>query len=76
MGLIRQIWPQFDFTIDLTPDDDRPNPMDPALLISAMREQLSNSSMNMNSEMARQFTLETEQQPGRSLNRSKSGWSG
>jgi uncharacterized protein (TIGR03435 family) len=30
----------FDFTIDLTPDEGRPNPLDPALLLSAMREQL------------------------------------
>jgi uncharacterized protein (TIGR03435 family) len=30
----------FDFTLDLTPDDSRPNPLDPSLLISAMREQL------------------------------------
>lgn len=30
----------FDFTLDLTPDDTRPNPLDPALLITAMREQL------------------------------------
>jgi len=31
---------EFDFTLDLTPDDSRPNPMDPTLLIAAMREQL------------------------------------
>jgi uncharacterized protein (TIGR03435 family) len=31
----------FDFTVDLTPDDNRPNPLDPSLLISAMREQLN-----------------------------------
>jgi len=30
----------FDFTIDLTPDDSRPNPMDPTILITGMREQL------------------------------------
>ena len=30
----------FDFTLDLTPDDSRPNPLDPSLLISAMRDQL------------------------------------
>ena len=30
----------FNFTVDLTPDDNRPNPLDPSLLISAMREQL------------------------------------
>lgn len=30
----------FDFTFDLTPDENRPNPLDPSLLISAMREQL------------------------------------
>lgn len=31
---------EFDFTVDLTPDDSRPNPLDPSLLITAMREQL------------------------------------
>ena len=31
---------EFDFTFDLTPDESRPNPMDPTLLIAAMREQL------------------------------------
>ncbi len=31
---------EFDFTIDLTPDEDRPNHMDPTLLLTAMREQL------------------------------------
>jgi len=30
----------FDFTMDLTPDDGRPNPLDPSLLITAMRDQL------------------------------------
>ncbi|HWC95616.1 MAG TPA: TIGR03435 family protein [Candidatus Sulfopaludibacter sp.] len=30
----------FDFTLDLTPDDNRPNPLDPSLIITAMREQL------------------------------------
>jgi uncharacterized protein (TIGR03435 family) len=30
----------FDFTLDLTPDQSRPNPLDPSLLVSAMREQL------------------------------------
>jgi uncharacterized protein (TIGR03435 family) len=30
----------FDFTLDLTPDESRPNPLDPSLLITAMREQL------------------------------------
>jgi uncharacterized protein (TIGR03435 family) len=30
----------FDFTLDLTPDESRPNPLDPSLLISAMRQQL------------------------------------
>jgi uncharacterized protein (TIGR03435 family) len=30
----------FDFTLDLTLDDSRPNPLDPSLLIMAMREQL------------------------------------
>jgi len=31
---------EFDFTLDLTLDDSRPNQMDPSILISAMREQL------------------------------------
>jgi len=30
----------FDFTLELTPDESRPNPLDPSLLITAMREQL------------------------------------
>ena len=30
----------YDFTLDLTPDDSRPNPLDPTILLSAMREQL------------------------------------
>jgi uncharacterized protein (TIGR03435 family) len=30
----------FDFTFDLAPDENRPNPLDPSLLISAMHEQL------------------------------------
>lgn len=30
----------FDFTIDLTPDESRPNPLDPSLILGAMREQL------------------------------------
>ena len=31
---------EYDFTIDLTPDAERPNPMDATLLISAFREQI------------------------------------
>ena len=31
---------EFDFTLDLTPDEGRPHPLDPTLLITAMREQL------------------------------------
>jgi len=31
---------EYDFTLDLTPDETRPNPLDPTLLITAMREQL------------------------------------
>ena len=31
---------EYDFTLDLTPDETRPNPVDPTLLITAMREQL------------------------------------
>ncbi len=30
----------YDFTLDLTPDESRPSPLDPALLVSALREQL------------------------------------
>jgi uncharacterized protein (TIGR03435 family) len=30
----------FDFTIDLAPDESNPNPLDPSLLMRAMREQL------------------------------------
>lgn len=30
----------YDFTLDFTPDDDRPNPLDPALVMNAMRDQL------------------------------------
>jgi len=30
----------FDFTVDLTPDESLPNPLDPTLLMTAMREQL------------------------------------
>ncbi len=31
---------EFDFTFDLTPDDSTPNPMDPTLLMRALREQI------------------------------------
>lgn len=31
---------EFDFQVDLTPDDSQGNPVDPSLLITAMREQL------------------------------------
>jgi uncharacterized protein (TIGR03435 family) len=31
---------EFDFTLDLTPDEDRPSPLDPAILLGAMRDQL------------------------------------
>jgi uncharacterized protein (TIGR03435 family) len=30
----------YNFTLDLTPDESRPNPLDPSLLIAAMRDQL------------------------------------
>jgi len=30
----------FDFTIDLTPDESRPNPLDPTMLLSALRDQI------------------------------------
>lgn len=30
----------FDFTLDLTPDDARPNPLDPSLIVAAMQQQL------------------------------------
>ena len=31
---------EFDFSLELTPDDSRPNPMDPGFLMSAVRDQL------------------------------------
>ena len=31
---------EYDFTMDLTPDESSPSPLDPAHLINAMREQL------------------------------------
>ena len=31
---------EYDFTLDLVPDETRPNPLDPALLLSALRDQL------------------------------------
>ncbi len=31
---------EFDFSLDLAPDENRPNPMDASLLLSAMREQI------------------------------------
>jgi uncharacterized protein (TIGR03435 family) len=30
----------FDFSLDMTPDEDRPNPLDPAIVLAAMRDQL------------------------------------
>ena len=30
----------YDFTLDFTPDENRPNPLDPSLIISAMHDQL------------------------------------
>jgi len=30
----------FDFTLDLAPDENQPNPLDPSILIAAMRDQL------------------------------------
>lgn len=30
----------FDFSLDLTPDENQPNPLEPALLMAAMRDQL------------------------------------
>jgi uncharacterized protein (TIGR03435 family) len=30
----------FDFALDMTPDEDRPNPLDPAIVLAAMRDQL------------------------------------
>jgi len=30
----------FDFTLDMTPDEDRPNPLDPSIVLGAMRDQL------------------------------------
>jgi uncharacterized protein (TIGR03435 family) len=31
---------EFDFTVDIVPDDSRPSPMDQTLLLTALREQL------------------------------------
>jgi len=31
---------EFDFSIDMTPDEDRPNPLDPSIVLGAMRDQL------------------------------------
>ena len=31
---------EFDFTVDLTPDESRPTPLDPAMLLSALRDQI------------------------------------
>jgi uncharacterized protein (TIGR03435 family) len=31
---------EFDFALDMTPDEERPNPLDPAIVIGAMRDQL------------------------------------
>ena len=31
---------EYDFTLDLAPDETKPSPVDPALLIGALREQL------------------------------------
>jgi len=39
----------FDFTLDLTPDESTPNPLDASLLIAAMREQLG---LNLTSQKA------------------------
>jgi uncharacterized protein (TIGR03435 family) len=30
----------YDFTLDLTPDESRPSPLDPSILMTSMREQL------------------------------------
>jgi uncharacterized protein (TIGR03435 family) len=30
----------FDFTLDFTPDENRPNPLDPSIILAAMRDQL------------------------------------
>ena len=40
----------FDFVLDLAPDEERPNPLDPALIMNAMRNQLG-------------FTLASEKAP-------------
>ena len=31
---------EYDFTLEMTPDETRPNPMDPGLMMSALRDQL------------------------------------
>ena len=30
----------FDFTLDLTQDENQPNPLDPSMIMAAMRDQL------------------------------------
>jgi uncharacterized protein (TIGR03435 family) len=40
---------EYDFTLDLTPDESRPSPMDQSLLLAAMREQLG---LNVQSQKA------------------------
>jgi uncharacterized protein (TIGR03435 family) len=40
---------EFNFAIDLTPDESRPNPLDPSLILEAMRAQLG---LNVKSEKA------------------------
>lgn len=40
---------EFDFALDLTPDDSRPNPTDPSLLLAAMKQQLG---LNIQAEKA------------------------
>jgi uncharacterized protein (TIGR03435 family) len=37
----------FDFTLDFTPDENHPNPLDPSLVVTAMREQLG---LNVNAQ--------------------------
>jgi uncharacterized protein (TIGR03435 family) len=41
----------YDFTLDLTPDESQPNPLDPSILLSALREQLGLNVKSQKSEV-------------------------
>jgi uncharacterized protein (TIGR03435 family) len=48
----------FDFTLDLTPDEHQPNPLDPSLLIEAMRQQLG-LSLKSQDAMVDHYVIES-----------------